>query len=94
VRVLLVCTDRHTHPERRLGWLLPETGAGGRVLVFVPWVVKAELVRGERAEQRGTLRIPPCPTCRRTVPLRQQTAARRYDALTAAAVTTWDVSLR
>lgn len=85
----VVCTDRGTHPQRRLGWLLPELGDDGRTFVFVPWGTDR---RAARVEQRGTLRPPPCPTCRRTVPMRQETAARCYDTLTAAGLPSLDIS--
>jgi hypothetical protein len=92
VSIPVVCTDKGTHPTRQLGWLLAERDEVGRTIVFVPWIPKSELRRTDRDVQRGTLRPPPCPTCGRDVPMNQQTAMRRYDALTAASMTSLDVS--
>ena len=91
--ILVVCTDLSTHPERRLGWLLEEVEETGRTIVLVPWAPKPELRSTDRNVQRGTLRPPPCPTCRRDVPMNQPTAMRCYDALTAVGGTTLDISL-
>jgi hypothetical protein len=94
VSILVVCTDRGTHPVRTLGYLLEEVGERERTIVFVPWAPKSELRRRDRDEQRGTLRPPPCPTCRRNVPMNQQTAMRRYDEVVAANMTSLDISHR
>jgi hypothetical protein len=87
----VICTDRHTHPARVLGHLVVEQTmpAGGRAFVLVPWVPKR--IR-QREEQRGTLHVPPCPTCRRTVPLTQERVAKVYDALIGAGINELDVS--
>ena len=98
--IAVVCTDRDTHPERQLGWLTAELHPGGSErIVLVPWIPFAELRRvgtdRDRDTQRGgTLRIPRCPTCRRDVPMSQSTAARKYDALTAAGLHRLDISNR
>ncbi|MQA15289.1 MAG: hypothetical protein GEV09_14295 [Pseudonocardiaceae bacterium] len=79
----LICTGRGTHPERVLGWLTGEIRDGGRtVAVFTPWVPRRGLETEQRQQQRhGTLRPDPCPTCRRSLPMRQSTATRLLDAL-------------
>jgi len=94
VRILLYCTDRGTHGERRLAWLLAELEAGERVMALVPWIHPNRLRRDEAARpvQRGTLRIPRCPTCPRDVQMGQENALRRYDALIAAGLDTLDIS--
>jgi hypothetical protein len=90
----MTCSGGGTHPQRVLGWLVDErdpTGGGG--VALVPWVAPRELRGPDRIIQRGTLQAPcPWPTCKRTVPMRQETAARRYDALVAAGMSTLDVS--
>jgi hypothetical protein len=93
VSIEVVCTERGEHSTKTLGWMLEERDETGRTIVFVPWVPKPELRSTDRNEQRGTLRPSPCPTCGRDVPMNQQTAMRCYDALTAAGITTLDISL-
>ena len=94
--IAVVCTNRDTHPERRLGWLVdersPENETGG--IAFVPWASHHQFRMGDRDTQRGTLRLLPCSgrRCRRTVRWTQATAVRLVDGLTAAGRDRLDVS--
>jgi hypothetical protein len=97
--IAVVCTDRDTHEERRLGWLVEEWNADGeRVFALVPWVpfgeLKAGADRNPDTQRGGTLRPRKCPTCRRDVPMSQSTAARKYDERVAAGLHRLDISTR
>jgi hypothetical protein len=94
--IAVVCTDRGTHPEKQIGWLLAEVNdRGERDFVLVPWVPFRALKAGvDREVQRGgTLRVPRCPVCPwRDVPISQSTAARLYDQLGVAGLNKKDIS--
>jgi hypothetical protein len=85
--VFLFCTDQATHPARELGQLA-RTG-DGRVRLLPTRHPKHLAHAGEAVD--GTLQVR-CPTCRRTVPLRQETARRLLDTLTGPAVRRLDIS--
>ena len=63
---------------------------------LIPWAIPRALRFDPDArptDSSPTLRVPKCPTCGRDMRMTQQTAARRYDALVQARITTFDVSL-
>jgi hypothetical protein len=97
--IAVVCTNRGTHQEKRLGWLVEEQNADGeRVFALVPWVpfrdLKAGADRNRDTQRGGTLRPRKCPNCRRDVPMSQSTAARKYDEHAAAGLHRLDISTR
>jgi hypothetical protein len=94
--IKVTCTNRGTHPERVLGWLVdernPEDGSGE--IAFVPWAAHHQFRMSDRDTQRGTLRLLPCSgrRCRRTVRWTQASATRLVDGLIAAGRDQVDVS--
>lgn len=95
--VTVVCTDKGTHPRRRLGWFDRTEHDDGQIHYMYERI-------GKRAEYAGTALAGPtgvtsadarlrCPTCRRDVPLRRDTMAQMVEHMVAQRLTRLDISL-